>query len=141
MAILPPDKYLGQLVPDEIKERWLTWEAASWRANQHMGQGNLYPPDQRFTVRPPEKLCPIHLEIWRGYRDMRFNPYSGNRWPGHPGSPFIVVGSDMNRVREERRVEWDRKSAEQMRLTEEICLSGQSPQCGPLPADTTPVDL
>jgi hypothetical protein len=124
-----PDRYLDVPVPDEIRAQWHSWEAAAWRRNRHMGNNELYPPDQRYTVRPPAGLCPHHRGSWLGYRTMDFDPVSGNRWPGHPGSPFIVVGQDLARVAEERRCEWDEKASAQMRLIEQICLSGRSPQC------------
>ena len=94
-----------------------------------MSTNNLFPPDQRFGVCPPSGMCEAHLEHWYAERNRRFNPITGNRWPGHPGSPFIPVGRDLNRVREERRREWDEKASDRMQLAEEICLSGRSPQC------------
>lgn len=130
-----PDTYLGQPVPEDIREQWRRWEGAAWRRMRHMGTGELFPPDQRFSVRLPEGMCQVHREIWAAYRNMRFNPVTGDRWPGTPGSPFIVVGHDLGRVREERRVEWDEMASDQMRQTEDICLSGRSPQCDrPAPA-------
>lgn len=124
-----PETYLNIAIPPEILEQWKRWEGAAWRKMRHMGENNMFPPDMRHTVRPPTGMCPVHLEIWRGYRDMHFDPVSGNRWPGHPGSPFGIIGHDLDRVREERRCEWDNKASEAMRQTEDICLSGRSPQC------------
>jgi hypothetical protein len=124
-----PHRYLEVSVPDEIRRQWHSWDAAAWRRSRHMDTNNLFPPDQRYTVRPPAEMCPHHRESWVGYRNMNFDPVSGNRWPGHPGSPFIPVGRDLTRVAEERRCEWDEKASAQMRLIEQICLSGRSPQC------------
>lgn len=124
-----PATYLNVAVPPEIAEQWTRWEGATWRRMRHMGENNMSPPDMRFTVCSPKGMCPVHLEIRRQYRDMHFDPVSGNRWPGHPGSPFIVIGANLDQVREERRCEWDRKASEAMQLAEEICLSGRSPQC------------
>ncbi|MEW1760579.1 hypothetical protein AB0393_29205 [Streptomyces cyaneofuscatus] len=124
-----PHRYLDSPVPDDVRSRWTSWDAAAWRRSRHLAANTLYPPDQRHTVRPPAVLCPHHRESWLGYRNMNFDPVSANRWPGHPGSPFIPVGRDLARVREERRCEWDEKASAQMRLIEDICLSGRSPQC------------
>ncbi|MEU4077686.1 hypothetical protein [Streptomyces venezuelae] len=124
-----PSRYLDVPVPEEIREEWHSWGAATWRRNQHLSTNDLFPPDQRYSVRPPAEMCPRHHESWLAYRNMNFDPVSRNRWPGHPGSPFIPVGRDLNRVAEERRCEWDEKASAQMRLIEEICLSGRSPQC------------
>ncbi|MFF8786900.1 hypothetical protein [Streptomyces sp. NPDC015125] len=125
----PPDTFLDVVVPEDIKAQWHRWEGVQWRRMRHWGTNDLFPPDQRYSVRPPRELCYRHHEMWLAYRNMNFDPVSGNRWPGHPGSPFIPVTRDLNRLREERRLEWDEKASEQMRLTEEICLSGRSPQC------------
>jgi hypothetical protein len=123
-----PAKFLGVEVPEEIRKQWWRWEGAEWRIWQFMGQNNLFPPDQRFSVRLPPGMCQVHRQMWRDYRDMRFDPVSGNRWPGHPGSPFTPIG-DVDRCRKERRREWDEKASEQMRQIEKFCLSGRSPQC------------
>ena len=131
---LAPATYLNVAVPPEIAEQWDRWEGADWRRMRHMDANNMFPPDMRFGVRSPKGMCPVHLEIRRGYRDMHFDPVSGNRWPGHPGSFLDPIEADLDRVREHRRCEWDRKASEQMKLTEEICLSGRSPQC----ADSLP---
>ncbi|MFD4529148.1 hypothetical protein ACFWP7_35595 [Streptomyces sp. NPDC058470] len=136
-----PHRFLDIPVPDDIRSQWHTWDAAAWRRSRHMDTNNLFPPDQRYTVRAPAAMCPHHRMSWLGYRNMNFDPVSGNRWPGHPGSPFIPVGRNLARVAEERRCEWDEKASAQMRLIEEICLSGRSPQCDrPSPAgDSSPV--
>lgn len=124
-----PAIYLGVDVPAAIHATWFRWEGAVWRTARYLDTNQLYPPDQRFTVRSPEGMCEAHGEAWLGYRNMYFDPYTGNRWPGSHGSPFEYHDHDMNRLREERRVEWDRKASEQMRLIERICLRGNSPQC------------
>ncbi|MFE5514490.1 hypothetical protein ACFQ9J_28545 [Streptomyces sp. NPDC056529] len=127
----PPDTYLDTPVPTHIRDTWTTWDAATWRTSQHHAANQPYPPDMRFTVRPPAGMCPTHRQAWIDYRNMRFNEETGDPWPGNPMSPFLYVGTDVNRIREERRVQWDRKASEQMRLIERICLSGRSPQCTP----------
>lgn len=71
-------------------------------------RNNLFPPDQRFGVTWPSGMCVTHRQHWLDYRNHRFDPVTAGRWPGGPGSPFIVVGPDLGRVREERRVEWER---------------------------------
>ncbi|MEO3976936.1 hypothetical protein [Streptomyces sp. CAU 1734] len=124
-----PARYLGVPVPDEIRVQWHSWDAAAWRRSRHLDTNTLFPPDQRYTVRPPVEMCPRHRRAWLDYRNMNFDPFTGNRWPGHPGSPFIPVGRNMARVSEERRCEWDEKASSQMRLIERICLSSRSPQC------------
>ncbi|CAL9371314.1 hypothetical protein [Streptomyces sp. enrichment culture] len=126
-----PDTFIGAPVPEHLKRQWRTWEAAAWRQQQHRADNRLFPPDERFNVDPPKEMCPIHEQMWLDYRNMHFDPISGNRWPGHPGSPFIVAGNKMSVIREERRVEWDEKASAAMRQVERICLAGNSPQCGP----------
>jgi hypothetical protein len=132
---LPAPTYLGVPVPADIRAAWSRWEGARWRQMRYCGTNRLYPPDERFKVLSAPGMCPAHREMWLGYRNMHFDPVSANRWPGHPGSPFIVVGRDLNEVREWRRAEWDEKASEQMRLIEDICLSGVSPQCSKCPHD------
>lgn len=132
-----PHTFLDVPIPDTVRADWFRWEAARWRQMRHRGTNNMFPPDQRFDVRPPAGLCAVHLKLWTDYRDLRFDPYSGNRWPGHPGSPFIVIGSNLQQVREWRRCEWDDKASQQMQLLEKMCLSGRSPQC-PRPDGSAP---
>lgn len=139
-----PAVYCGNDVPARIHLLWHRWEGAAWRTAQHLGQNVSFPPDQRFTVRTPHGMCPTHRQHWIDYRNMYFDPVTGNRWPGSHGSPFEYHGHDMDRLREERRVEWDRKASEQMRLIERICLRGDSPQCTPaeeIPAPRQVVDV
>lgn len=124
-----PASYLGKEVPGHIAAAWKRWEGAEWRKGAHLAAGELHPPDQRFSVAPPGGMCRLHLEMRRGYRDMHFNDRTGNRWPGTPGSPFTIIGSDLGRELAWRRAEWDEKAGEQMRLIEDICLSARSPQC------------
>lgn len=126
-----PDTFLGTRVPDDIKNQWHRWEAARWRQQQHMAGNRLYPPDERFNVRLPKGMCETHRQMWLDYRNMHFDPVTGNRWPGIPGSPFQYVGHDTNDLREQRRCEWDEKASAQMQLIEHICLAGGSPQCTP----------
>jgi hypothetical protein len=133
-----PDTFLGVPVPDDIKAQWKRWEGAEWRTMRHMGTNNMFPPDQRYSVRPPQGMCQTHHEMWIGYRNQNYDPRTGNRWPGHAGSMFTIVGHDIARVSEERRVEWDRKASEQMQLVERICLRGDSPQCSPAEPETIP---
>lgn len=124
-----PASYLGRRVPDDIAEAWKRWEGAAWRKGAHLARNEPHAPDQRFSVLPPGGMCALHLRMRRGYRDMYFSDRTGNRWPGTPGSPFTIIGSDLEREMAWRRAEWDEKAGEQMRLTEELCLSGRSPQC------------
>lgn len=119
----------GVAVPPEIAAAWKTWQGASWRRQAHASGNRLHPPDQRFGVLPPPGMCAVHLELRRRYRDMYFDDRSGNRWPGTAGSPFTIIDCDLGRELAWRRAEWDDRASEQMRLTEEICLSGASPQC------------
>ena len=113
----PPDTYLGTPVPTHIRDTWTTWDAAAWRTNQHYAANQTLPPDMRFTVRTPVDICPTHRQAWIDYRNMRFNAETGDPWPGNPQSPFLYVGVDINRIREERRVQWDRKAVSYTHLT------------------------
>ncbi|QQM45132.1 hypothetical protein [Streptomyces liliifuscus] len=139
MAGQPPATYLGAPVPADIADRWQKWEAARWRQGVWRAANRPYPPDERFNIRPPAELCPEHRRLWIAYRNMRFDEETGNRWPGYDGSPFQYQGTDMDALRNERRVEWDEKASEQMQLIERICLSGRSPQC--TPSAVQPVQL
>lgn len=132
LADAAPEKYLDAPIPTHLKNRWATWEAAAWRQAQYRATNRLYVPDERFNVRPPAELCPTHHRGWLDYRNMHFDPVTGNRWPGYDGSPFLPNGTGMDELREQRRVEWDEKASNQMQLIERICLSGRSPQCGSL---------
>lgn len=126
-----PDTFLGTPVPEHLKRQWRTWEAAAWRQQQHRANNRMYPPDERFNVSPPKGVCPVHHQMWLDYRNMHFDPVTGDRWPGNPGSPFLYVGENMRELCEQRRVEWDEKASQAMRQVERTCLSGNSPQCGP----------
>ncbi len=123
-----PETYLSVRVPEDIAKAWDRWEGAEWRRMQHYGVGQL-PPDLRFGVRSADGMCAAHRRAWLDYRNMQFDPITGDRWPGGPGSPFVIIGPNLARVREERRVEWDEKASAQMQLIEKICLSGRSQQC------------
>ncbi|WP_040829601.1 hypothetical protein [Nocardia jiangxiensis] len=124
-----PDKYLDTYpIPPEVAAEWNRWEGVRWRVMRYMDKHNgAYPPDQRFTVSPP-RMCDYHYEHWYAWRNRHFNPVSGNRWPGHPGS-FLLPGAGspaaINRMREERRWEWDEKTIEQMQMTEQFCADGR----------------
>jgi hypothetical protein len=126
-----PETFLGVAVPEQLKSQWRTWEAAAWRQQQYRNTNRMYPPDERFNVSPPNGMCETHRQMWLDYRNMHFDPRTGNRWPGNPGSPFTIVGHDLGQVLDERRVEWDEKASDQMRQIERICLAGGSPQCTP----------
>jgi hypothetical protein len=119
-------------VPDGIKAAWRSWEAAEWRQAQYRATSRLYPPDERFNVRLPDGLCERHAQNWLDWRNKRFDPVTGDAWPGTPGSPFLFVGHDMDDLREQRRVEWDEKSSLEMRKVERACRSGRSDGCRPL---------
>jgi hypothetical protein len=129
MIMTAPEKYLDVPVPEDVRVLWHRWEGAAWRKARHRDQNNIYPPDQRFSVRLPEGMCAVHRKIWLAWRDHQIDSVSGNRWPGHPGSPFNPVGPDMETVFQHRRCEWEEKTIGQMQLTESICLSGTSSQC------------
>jgi hypothetical protein len=123
-----PERYLNVQVPEDVRALWHRWEGAEWRKARHRDQNNIYPPDQRFNVRPPDGMCRVHRKMWIDWRNHQMDSVSANRWPGHPGSPFVPVG-DIATLFERRRCEWDEETIAQMQLTERICLSGTSPQC------------
>jgi hypothetical protein len=123
-----PASYQGAPVPPDIAARWNRWEGAEWRRMRWVYNNNRFDyPDQRFGVYPPAGMCLAHLEMRRGYRDMHFNTARGYRWPGTPVLEWSVIPG--KNIFAERRTEWDEKAGEQMRLIEELCLSGRSPQC------------
>lgn len=124
-----PEAYQGAAVPEGVAALWRRWEGARWRKGVHHSHNEPFPPDQRFSVVAPGGMCARHLEMRRGYRDMRFDDRSGNRWPGGAGSPFTIIGRDLGRELAWRRCEWDEKASEQMKAIEECCLAGTSPQC------------
>ncbi|MDX3694734.1 hypothetical protein PV726_31265 [Streptomyces europaeiscabiei] len=121
-----PEAFLGEAIPDEVRAQWNRWEGAEWRRMRHMSTNQLDPPDQRFSVRAPSWLCERHHRNWLGYRNMIFDPASGNCWPGLPGSPFVPIDRDLRRERARRRCQWDEKASLQMRLVEGICRSRNS---------------
>lgn len=122
----PPETYLKVPVPVHIRNVWRTWEAAEWRRMRHADRGQLYGPDQRFTVSPPRGMCGVHGVQWQQWRDRWFK-----------GHRFLASGIDMGINRFMRpedawdfgRAEWDELTIEQMRAVEELCLSGRSAQC------------
>jgi hypothetical protein len=124
-----PAAWLGADIPAVIAAQWNRWEGAGWRKQAYRATNRTDVPDQRFSVHPPGGMCRLHLEFWRKERDRHFDSRTGNRWPGTPGSPFGIIDRDLGRELAWRRAEWDDKAAGQMRLTEDICTSGRSPQC------------
>jgi hypothetical protein len=67
-------------------------------------------------------LCKEHERIRSAWVKFRYSTLHPKDWPGQ-----MIL--DARTSHEDRRKEWDRKNAEQVALTEEICLSGKSPQC------------
>ena len=88
--------------------------------------GLLSVPEFPPSGKAPVDLCGEHRRVWRAWWD-----YSQKYDPQHP-KDFGNVGpiSDARTSHAERRRDWLRNGAEQLRLTEEICRSGKSPQCG-----------
>ncbi|MFK0047988.1 hypothetical protein ACIQU4_28645 [Streptomyces sp. NPDC090741] len=123
-----PETFLGVEVPEDIKAQWQRWEGTDWRRNRYWGTNNLFPPDQRFSVRPPQDMCPKHRAGWTKWRNHRFDPVTGNRWPGCHGSPFTPISRDLDRVRNERRCEWEEKCRGQMLMIEGFCRNRRN--CG-----------
>jgi hypothetical protein len=122
-----PATFLGKPVPPGVAAVWKTWEGVRYRQQATWATNTYDVPDQRFSVLPPPGMCTVHLEMRRGYQHMYFDPRKGYRWPGTPVLEWSVITTGDWVT--ERRVEWDDKASEQMRLIEEICLSGRSPQC------------
>jgi hypothetical protein len=124
-----PATFLGKPVPPDVAAVWKTWRGVTYRRQATWSTNTYNVPDQRFGVLPPPGMCVVHLEMWRGYRDMYFDPRRGYRWPGIPVLEWSVIATgDWVSA---RRAEWDEKASEQMQLTEGICLPGTSLQCGP----------
>jgi hypothetical protein len=127
---MAPSSYQGVPVPAEVAAAWKTWAGAEWRKQTWTWANNNYDyPDQRFGIDAPSGMCTFHLDMRRRYRDQYFNDRTGSRWPGTAGSPFTIIDSNIGRELAWRKREWDEKASEQMRLTEECCLSGRSSQC------------
>ena len=122
-----PATFLGKPVPADVAAVWKTWRGAEYRKYAVYATNTYDVPDQRFGVLPPPGMCAVHLEMRRGYQHMYFDPRKGYRWPGTPVLEWSVITGPGWMT--ERRVEWDEKASEQMRLIEGICLSGTSPQC------------
>lgn len=81
----------------------------------------------------PAALCPTHTRHVAGWRALRYDPRNPTEWPG--GSHIM----DSRTTHAERAAGWERKTAEQIALVEEICRSGRSPQCDrPADAATAP---
>lgn len=121
-----PHVYLGVTIPENIKAEWRRWAAAEWRKNQHFSRARVYPPDQRFSVKPATGMCRLHREHWFAWRDRWFK---GRRFLASP----IDMGINRFMRPEEAwdfgRAEWDDLTIEQMRAVEDLCLSGRSVQC------------
>lgn len=127
---MPPQSYQGVPVPAEVAAAWRTWAGAEWRKQAWTSVNNNFDyPDQRFAIDAPGGMCTFHLDMRRRYRDQYFDDRSGYRWPGTSGSPFTLTDRHIGRELAWRKREWDEKASEQMRLTEQCCLSGRSPQC------------
>jgi hypothetical protein len=77
--------------------------------------------------RPPADMCGEHGRIWREWwkHSHSYNPRDPKDWPGQ----HIM---DSRTSHNARRAAWLRKGLEQLQLTEKICRSGKSPQCGPI---------
>lgn len=88
--------------------------------------GLLDVPEFPATRTPPVDLCGEHARVWRAWWT-----YSTSYDPRHP-KDFGSVGpiADARTSHAERRADWLRKGAVQLRLTEQICRAGTSPQCG-----------
>ncbi|MFI6368672.1 hypothetical protein ACIBG0_38820 [Nocardia sp. NPDC050630] len=119
----PPDTYLGVVVPEDVKAVWSTWDGVEWRRWRHYNRGDLYLPDQRFSVRLPAGMCVFHRDMWLRWRNRFF---SGRTWFGDGFRSAYMAAAD---AWDHYRNEWDEKTIEQMRAVEESCLSGRSKQC------------
>lgn len=99
--------------------------------SDHVGQlmraaGLLSVPEFPMTNTPPADMCPEHARVWRAWWT-----YAKSYDPRNPHD-FGSIGpiADARTSHAERRADWLRKGAEQLRLTEQTCRSGSSPQCG-----------
>lgn len=74
---------------------------------------------------PPADLCAEHGRIWRDWwkHSHSYSSLDPKDWPGQR----IM---DSRTSHDSRRAEWLRKGLEQLQLTERICRSGKSSQCG-----------
>lgn len=77
--------------------------------------------------RPPADLCAEHGRIWRSWWD-----YATSYDPRYPKDYGNLSGiMDCRTSHAERRAHWLRQGLKDLALTETICRSGTSPQCGP----------
>lgn len=116
----PPTHYLNTPVPDPIRREWDTWTGLEWRLQQHCNRGELYPPDQRFSIKPPADLCSRHRQHWAEWRARHFR---GIRFPGPPaGDGFYTrTWPSVDAAWEFCRAEWDEETRKQMQTIERIC--------------------
>lgn len=131
-----PATYLGAPVPEPIAAAWNRPDGAACRQQQYRATNRLYPPTEHTRLAAPDGMCPDHLTAWRNWREHRFDPVSGDRWPGDPGDVVNSPGlTPVHQVREQRRVEWDQKTLAQMIQLETWCAAGTG--CSDLPRDLT----
>lgn len=121
-----PEKYLNVTVPEDIARVWRTWAGVEWRLAQHYGNGQVYPPDQRFSVGLPDGMCVLHRQMWLDWRDWRFNRHQFGSGPTAMGINQFMRSEEVWAF---RRADWDEKIIDRMKLAESICLSGRSRQC------------
>lgn len=92
-------------------------------------------PEFPARCTPPDDLCGEHGRIWREWwrHSKSYSTLDPKDWPGQR----IM---DSRTSHDARRAEWLRKGVGQLQLTEQICRSGKSPQCGPSQAVRRAVD-
>lgn len=61
------------------------------------------------------RLCPACQAIRAGWKQLHYDPRHPTEWPGHQ---HIY---DARTSHDERRADWQRKTAQQVRLIESIC--------------------
>jgi hypothetical protein len=88
--------------------------------------GLLDVPEFPAVRTPPADMCGEHGRIWRAWWT-----YAKSYDPRNPKEFGGAHIADNRTSHAERRADWLRKGVEQLRLTEQICRSGRSPQCGP----------
>lgn len=67
------------------------------------------------------KLCPKCQPIRARWKQLHYNPRQPTEWPG--GSHIL----DSRTSHAERRTDWERKTATQVALVEEICARQHLP--------------
>lgn len=77
--------------------------------------------------KPPADLCGEHARIWSAW--WRYAQSYDPRYPKDYRNQGPIT--DARTSHAERRANWLRRGLEDLALTEQICRSGQSPQCGP----------